>query len=194
MNCIYMNETSISFMIIFKDENISKNWLSKKLLKKWYISCNNKGWINNVHDIQWLKKCFEPATREKADEEPRLLIYDGHDSHISADFIRHCIANDIVLLLLSSHSSHLLQSLDVDVFSSLKQAMRCLLNRLYRTGITRMQKMEWFECFIQAWVEVVNKSNIEEEWREVDIYPINPFKILDKILKSMTQLTIILFS
>ena len=51
MDYIYANETLISFMIIFKDENISKNWLSKKLLKKWYISYNNKDWINNIYDI-----------------------------------------------------------------------------------------------------------------------------------------------
>ena len=76
------------------------------------------------------------------DGEPQLLICDGHDSHISADFIQHCIANDIVLLLLSSHFSYLLQLLDVNIFFSLKQAMKCLLNRLYRTGIIRMQKME----------------------------------------------------
>jgi len=114
-----------------------------------------------VHDVQWLKKCFEPATREKADEESRLLICDGHDSHISTDFIRHCIANDIVLLLLPPHSSHLLQSLDVGIFSSLKQAMESLLNRFYRTGITKMQKAEWFECFIPARTKTVNKSNIK---------------------------------
>ena len=142
MDGICVDGTSIPPMIIFKGENISKSWLPNELPEGWHISCNNKGWTNNVHGVQWLKKCFEPATREKADGEPRLLICDGHDSHISADFIQHCIANDIVLLLLPPHSSHLLQSLDVDVFSLLKQAMRCLLNRLYRTGITRMQKME----------------------------------------------------
>ena len=41
---------------------------------------------------------------------------------------------------------------------------------------------------------LINKNTIEEEWYEIDIYPINPFKILDKIPKSMTQLTIIFFS
>jgi len=54
--------------------------------------------------------------------------------------------------------------------------------------------MEWFECFIQTWAEVVNKNNIEGKWHEADIYPINSFKILDKILKSATQLTITPFS
>ena len=62
MNYIYANETSISFIIIFKDENISKSWLQKELLEGWHISCNNKGWTNNVHGVQWLKKCFEPVT------------------------------------------------------------------------------------------------------------------------------------
>ena len=73
-----------------------------------------------MHDIQWLKKCFESVTWEKANEESRLLIYDDHDNHISADFIQYCIANDIVLLLLPSHFSHLLQSLDISIFSLLK--------------------------------------------------------------------------
>ena len=52
-----------------------------------------------------------------------------------------------------------------------------------------MQKVEWFECFIQAWAEAVNKSNIEGGWRGAGIYPINPSKVLDKIPKSATQLT-----
>ena len=120
MNYIYIDGTSIPPLIIFKGENICKSWLSKELPDEWHVSCNSKGWTNNVHGLEWLKKCFEPATREKTDEEPRLLICDDHDSHISADFIRHCIANDIVLLLLPPHSSHLLQSLDVDIFFSLK--------------------------------------------------------------------------
>jgi len=124
------------------------------------------------------------------DGEPRLLICDNHDSHISADFIRHCIANDIILLLLPPHSSHLLQPLDVSIFFSLKQAMGCLLNRLYRTGIARMQKAEWFQCFIQAWARAVNKSNNEGGWRGAGIYPINPSKVLDKIPKLVTQQTI----
>ena len=72
--------------------------------------------------------------------------------------------------------------------------MRSLLNRFYRTGIIRVQKAEWFECFIPAWIEAVNKSNIEGGWRGAGIYPINLFKVLDKIPKSATQLTITPFA
>ena len=57
-----------------------------------------------------------------------------------------------------------------------------------------MQKVKWFECFIETWAEAINKRNIEGEWYETGIYPINPSKILDKIPKSVTQLIITSFS
>lgn len=46
----------------------------------------------------------------------RLLICDGHDSHISRNFIAHCIENQITFLILPLHTSHLLQLADVGVF------------------------------------------------------------------------------
>jgi len=52
-----------------------------------------------------------------------LLLYDGHDSHISAEFVGYCLQNLIKLVLLPPHSSHLLQPLDVGVFSPLKKAL-----------------------------------------------------------------------
>jgi len=52
-----------------------------------------------------------------------MLICDEHDSHVTVNFIGHCINNDIVLLILPPHTSHLLQPLDVGVFGALKTAM-----------------------------------------------------------------------
>jgi hypothetical protein len=73
-----------------KGENVCQRWMPKELPEGWLVSCNSKGWTSNIHGLEWLRKCFEPF---------RLLICDGHN-HISAEFIRHCIANRIVLLLL----------------------------------------------------------------------------------------------
>src|SRR5438876_7765544 len=41
---------------------------------------------------------------------------------------------------------------------------------------------------------LVKKNTIEGEWHGEGIYPINPSKILDKIPKSVIQLTVTLFS
>ena len=72
----------------------------------------------------WLRKCFEVATKEKANGKRRLIICDGHDSHISGAFMRYCYDNNIAVFLLLPHSSHLIQPLDVGVFSPLKAAMK----------------------------------------------------------------------
>jgi hypothetical protein len=95
-------------MLIFKGENINTNWVSHHIPSNWRISCNSKGWSCNDLGLKYLVEVFEPATREKANGRKRLLICDGHDSHISAQFVRHCIDHNIELLLLLPHSSHLM--------------------------------------------------------------------------------------
>ena len=44
-----------------------------------------------------------------------LLIEDGHGSHVTLDAIELARANDVHLL---SHTSHILQPLDIDVFKA----------------------------------------------------------------------------
>ena len=186
MECICADGDSIPPLIIFKGENVSESWIPKKELPQgWHVSCNSKGWTSNEHGVEWLKKCFEPATRDKADGQFRLLICDGHDSHISSEFIRHCISNRIVLLLLPPHCSHLMQPLDVGIFFPLKQAIGAFVDRIIQTGIGRLQKIEWFNCFIKARDKAITKANIEGGWRGAGIYPMNPLKVLRKILRSI---------
>ena len=43
MDCICADGSSISPLIIFKGENLSKSWLPKELPEGWHISCNSKG-------------------------------------------------------------------------------------------------------------------------------------------------------
>jgi len=75
-----------------------------------------------------------------------VLICDGHDSHITADFIAYCIDNNILLLILP----HLTQPLDVGVFGALKKHMAVEIEPLMRTGIARVQKVEWLTAFVAA--------------------------------------------
>jgi hypothetical protein len=51
-----------------------------------------------------------------------LLIQDGHTSHISIELIEAARANDVHLLCLPAHTTHLLQPSDVGVFKSFKSA------------------------------------------------------------------------
>ena len=49
---------------------------------------------------------------------------------------------NILLIILSPHSSHLIQSLDVRIFGALKKYMAAEFESLVRTDVARIQKMK----------------------------------------------------
>jgi hypothetical protein len=120
VECICADGTALPPLIIFKAENLSHEWIPADTPQDWAFSCNSKGWTSNQHGLEWLQHCFDPATRAKAGNQFRMLICDGHDSHISGNFVEHCMNNRIHLMILPPHSSHLTQPLDVGVFGPLK--------------------------------------------------------------------------
>ena len=66
IECICVDGTLISPLIIFKAENLLRQWIPASMQENWRFSCNTKGWTSNEHRIQWLRRCFDPSTREKA--------------------------------------------------------------------------------------------------------------------------------
>jgi len=121
VECICGDGTILPPLGIFKGKNVLQSWIPNAALEQWFFSANTKGWTSNLHGLEWLKRVFEPATRAKANGPLRLLVCDGHDSHISGSFIAHCLQNRIILLILPPHTSHLLQPLDVAIFGPLKK-------------------------------------------------------------------------
>ena len=75
-------------------------------------------------------------------EAYRMLICDDHDSHIIDNFIEFCMNNNILLMILPPHFSHLTQLLDVEVFEALKKHMTSKLESLLCVGISCIQKVE----------------------------------------------------
>ena len=133
MECICADGGSIPLFIILKGEKVMSFWIPTVALDlNWHFGASQKGWTSNVLGYEWLVRVFDPMTRPAESNTTRLLICDGHDSHISAKFVAHCIENDICLFLLLPHSFHLLQPLDVGIFSPLKTAVSADLDHLIR--------------------------------------------------------------
>jgi 4-hydroxybenzoate polyprenyltransferase len=77
-------------------------------LEAWEFTSSEKGWINNHIALVWLKTVFIPSTKPENPKEPRLLVLDGHGSHMTEDFLFECYDNNIFVLFLLAHSSHVL--------------------------------------------------------------------------------------
>jgi hypothetical protein len=123
---------------------------------------------------------FEAETHEKANGKQRLLICDGHDSHITASWIAHCMNNNIILMVLPPHSSHLTQPLDVGVFKPLKTLMASAIEPLVSTELHRIMKAEWLLSYVQAHDGAFSIRNIQSGFSGTGIMPFNPSKVIDR--------------
>jgi len=52
-----------------------------------------------------------------------MLCVDNHNSHITTQFMYECFIHDIQLAYLPSHSTHVLQPLDVGCFRCLSESI-----------------------------------------------------------------------
>ena len=75
--------------------------------------------------------------REKAAGAPHVLIFDGHGSHTTTALITYTMQNNIILLQLPPHTSHLLRPLDVALFGPVKTFLSQELERLTIIGPIR---------------------------------------------------------
>ena len=64
--------------------------------------------------LEWFKFFLEDIPLSR----PVVLSQDAHASHVSVELIELARANDIHILCLPAHTSHIFQLLDVGVFES----------------------------------------------------------------------------
>ena len=81
-----------------------------------FFKVSDNGWITKELFFEWFKLFVQAISSVR----PVLLILDGHTSHITINTIEYAKANEIHLLCLPLHTSHILKPLDVGVFKSFK--------------------------------------------------------------------------
>ena len=54
-----------------------------------YFTTSPSGWTNDDIGLAWLEQVFDRYTKKKARRKSRLLIVDGHGSHLTMDFIKY---------------------------------------------------------------------------------------------------------
>ncbi|EGU78243.1 hypothetical protein FOXB_11246, partial [Fusarium oxysporum f. sp. conglutinans Fo5176] len=148
-------------------------------LDDWEFSCSEKGWTSNKLALIWLRKVFIPSTQPEKKNEPRLLILDGHGSHMTEKFLWECYDNNIYLLFLPPHSSHVLQPLDVAIFGPLKRAYRrLLLDFASVADDSHIGKITFLYTYDKARREAITKSNAIAGFKATGLWPVNLAKVL----------------
>jgi hypothetical protein len=149
-----------------------------------FLTSTASGWSNNDLGLAWLEQVFNRCTKEKArrGRDWRLLILDGHGSHVTNDFIDYCDDHRILLAIMPPHSTHTLQPLDVVLFKPLSTAYsNQLSSHLQRSqGLVPIRKGDFFPLFWRAWEVSFRKETILKSFEATGIWPVDRERVLER--------------
>ncbi|KAF8748209.1 DDE superfamily endonuclease [Rhizoctonia solani] len=153
------------------------NW-AKVLVQKSTrpILIQDNGWTNTNVCLSWLQDVFDAETCEKAAGLPRLLIWDGHVSHMSYKAAVYAWENNITLFCLPPHSTALLQPLNKVAFGPLSKALSEEIEKASITG-QPAQKEDFPRLYAAARQEALTPKTILKSFEATGLVPFNPNQI-----------------
>ncbi|CCO37536.1 hypothetical protein BN14_11692 [Rhizoctonia solani AG-1 IB] len=140
------------------------------------IVIQDNGWTNTDVCLSWLRDVFDIETREKAAGLPRLLIWDGHVSHMSYGAALYARENNITLFCLPPHSTALLQPLDKVAFGPLSKVLSEEIEKASITG-QPAQKEDFPRLYAAARQEAFTPETILKSFEATGLVPFNPNRI-----------------
>ena len=160
-------------LIIFQGLKVQSTWRpSIPPTHEFYpwIYANDSGWMKADVFSKWFVE-WENKSRTLSEDgnlEPRLMIYDGHLSHMDYATIKHAKENNVIILKLPPHTTDLLQPLDVSVFKSLKEKWgKVLFQRLCKTRST-LSRSEFSNTLStdEVWKAAFTTESIQNGFRK----------------------------
>jgi hypothetical protein len=177
VECVSLLGQVLSKWIIFEGKLQQKKWhdaMKRISPKEYYRICTSEnGCIDNELGVAWPKEHFELETAKMQNGEYRMLLFDGHASHVSIQAIKFALEKNLLLLCPPPHTTHLLQPLDVGLFGPLAT--------YYKNGIAEktqydaslnIDKVDFLEVCHKARLQAICPSNIRSAWRDSGISPL----------------------
>ncbi|KAK0367669.1 transposase [Colletotrichum limetticola] len=173
IECISADGRAIKPLVIYKGKSVQQQWFPLELnpYAGWEFTATDNGWTTDNTALEWLKTMFLPQRLSPLDE-PRLLVLDGHGSHTTTEFMWECYRNNVYLLFLPPHTSHVLQPLDMAVFGPIKSKYRKELSKEEIVdNSTIVGKRYFLSCYQKARLAGLTSLNIRSGWKATGLYP-----------------------
>lgn len=106
-------------------------------------------------------------------ERPVLLVYDGHSTHVDLKVIEIAASENITILKLPPHTSHILQPLDCSAMKPMKDRWEDALVKWQRLHVgAKLPKYEFSRILTEIWDDL-NPVILANGFRKTGIYPVN---------------------
>ena len=162
----------------------------RKVILYYSISHSPRGWTDQELGLKWLQKDFEPQTAQwNHSGGYRLLILDGHNSHGTYKFCKFATDHKSLILCLPSHTTHVLQPLDVGIFGPLASAWKKQVNKAswQFIGIKKNNLLVYYK---QACDKAILPATIQSAFAKTGIYPLNPDAIPENAYEPALNTTV----
>lgn len=147
------------------------------------FSSSKSGWETKETFLFWTicfineLSVYRQDLPEELREKEALLIMDGHTSRENAFAIQLLKDANVEVLIIPSHTSHVLQMFDVTLASPLKQQFSNLFNQGVRSikegNIALQLRRLAITCFFTAWQSVCNLKNCQSGAKATGTWPCN---------------------
>jgi hypothetical protein len=168
------------FIVVAGRYHLSSWYEDDTIPNDWRVRPSPNGWTSNEIGIDFIRH-FENHTKDRKSSVYRLLVLDGHESHVSGDFKLYCKEHNIITLCMPAHSSHILQPLDVACFGPLKRKYGQLVEKMMRRSLTHIAKEDFLPLFKDTFLEVFTSKNIQSGFRGSGLVPFNPEVVISKL-------------
>lgn len=179
LSCVSASGYTLPPMMVYPRKKAVPEKLRIGAVPNTLFMSSESGWINSDLFFQWFTFFVEniPPAR------PVLLLQDGHSSHISIELIELARENDVHLLCLPAHCTHILQPLDVGVFKPFKSYFSKACTNFLAKNPGQVVTTEKLSSLVaEAWPSAFTPINVMAGFKKTGIHPLNPGEVSDRQL------------
>ena len=131
------------------------------------------GWSTADIFFNWLSNHFLPNLPvPPTEQEPVLLIYNGHKSHVNMTTLSWAVRHHIVLFVIPAYTSHFLQPLSVACFAPLEESYTKRKSALKKTRPSgKLAFIDLAQLGCAAYTEAMTVANLQSAFRTTGIVP-----------------------
>jgi hypothetical protein len=161
-----------------------EDWHTITGLPDEYMLCPQiNGYTTDEIAFQWIQR-FHEETRLRAPYGAyRLLLFDGHGSHLTYEFLEFCDKKRIIPFCFPPHTTHLLQPLDGKPFQQYKHYFYKQNNAIVTWGGSTGDKRDFLRGIQAVREQTFKPKTIRHAFAERGIYPVKPELVVDPLYR-----------
>jgi hypothetical protein len=111
--CVNAKGDILPPLTVYAAKNVNDQWVNGGPDRSTF-QCSHNGWINDDIFYFWFINVF--LTEIQLVPRPVLLFLDGHQCHFTVKVIEAAKQNNVIILCLPPHTTHVFQPLDLVTF------------------------------------------------------------------------------